>query len=163
MMDKDKYLVNVDDNFDWEMSTQQMNDLDIIQINKDTFHIIKDNISYKATVLQTDFAKKSFLISINGTEHEIKVADSYDMLVKKMGLNVAASTKMNDLKAPMPGLVLDILAEAGQAFEKGDPLLILEAMKMENIIKATGEGTVKSISVKKGDAVDKGQILLELE
>ncbi|MGK0388982.1 MAG: biotin carboxyl carrier protein [Maribacter sp.] len=163
MMDKEKYSVNVDDNFEWEMDTQQINDLDIIPINKDSFHIIKDNVSYKATVLKTDFANKSFHISINGTEHEIKVADSYDMLVKKMGLNIAASTKMNELKAPMPGLVLSILVEAGQTFEKGDPLLILEAMKMENIIKATGDGVVKSIEVIKGAAVEKGQILLELE
>jgi biotin carboxyl carrier protein len=163
MMDKEKYIVNVDDNFEWKMNTQQMNDLDIIAINKNSFHIMKDNVSYKATVLKTDFANKSFHVSINGTAHEIKVADSYDMLVKKMGLNIAASTKMNDLKAPMPGLVLDILAKAGQAFEKGDALLILEAMKMENIIKATGDGIVKSIEVSKGDAVEKGQILLDLE
>lgn len=162
-MDKDKYSVNVDDNFEWEINSQQMNGLDIVPINKDTFHIIKNNVSYQATVLQADFANKSFLININGTEHNIKVADSYDMLVKKMGLNVASSNKMNDLKAPMPGLVLDILVEPGKVFEKGDALLILEAMKMENIIKATGDGIVKSIEVGKGDAVEKGQILLELE
>lgn len=162
-MDKNKYLANVDDTFEWEVNIQQVKDLDIVPVGKGKFHIIKDNISYQATVLQTNFAKKSFLISINGNEHEIKVADSYDMLVRKMGLNVASSSRMNDLKAPMPGLVLDVMVEAGQNFEKGDPLLILEAMKMENIIKATGEGIVKSIEVGKGDAVEKGQILLELE
>ncbi|HNM32873.1 MAG TPA: biotin/lipoyl-binding protein, partial [Chitinophagales bacterium] len=66
-------------------------------------------------------------------------------------------------KAPMPGLVLDILVEAGQAVNKGDNLIILEAMKMENIIKASGSGTVKSIHVQKKDAVEKNQLLIEME
>ena len=132
-------------------------------MDANNFHILKNNVSYTATVVQTDFPNKSFVIRVNGTEHHIKMADSYDLLIKKMGLNVIASSKMNDLKAPMPGLVLDIVAKIGQTFEKGDALVILEAMKMENIIKATGDGTVKNIIVKKGDAVEKGQILLELE
>ena len=63
----------------------------------------------------------------------------------------------------MPGLVLSILVEPGQAVQKGDVLLILEAMKMENVLKAAGDGTVKNIAVAKGAAVDKGQLLLEME
>lgn len=56
---------------------------------------------------------------------------------------------MDNVKAPMPGLVLDILVEAGQSVNKGDNLLILEAMKMENIIKASGNGVVKNININK--------------
>jgi biotin carboxyl carrier protein len=63
----------------------------------------------------------------------------------------------------MPGLVLNILVEAGQEVSKGDALLILEAMKMENVIKASGDGKVRSVKVKKGDAVDKGLLLVEME
>jgi biotin carboxyl carrier protein len=63
----------------------------------------------------------------------------------------------------MPGLVLNILVSPGQAVQKGDPLIILEAMKMENVIKAAGEGHIKAINVLKGAAVEKGQLLLELE
>jgi biotin carboxyl carrier protein len=55
------------------------------------------------------------------------------------------------------------MAEVGQTVEKGTPLLILEAMKMENVIKALGEGIVKAIKVEKGQAVDKGQLLIEME
>ena len=62
----------------------------------------------------------------------------------------------------MPGLVLQILVEAGQTVQKGEPLLILEAMKMENVLKASGEGQVKSVNVQKGMAVDKGHLLLEM-
>jgi biotin carboxyl carrier protein len=70
---------------------------------------------------------------------------------------------MNTVKAPMPGLVLNIVVEPGQTVEKGDPMIILEAMKMENVIKAAGEGRVKAIKVQKGMAVDKGQLLIELD
>ncbi|MBK7938580.1 MAG: hypothetical protein IPJ82_16520 [Lewinellaceae bacterium] len=55
------------------------------------------------------------------------------------------------------------MVEKGQEVQKGDPLVILEAMKMENVIKATGEGRVKAVTVQKGAAVDKGQLLLEME
>ena len=63
----------------------------------------------------------------------------------------------------MPGLVLNILVSPGQMVQKGDPLLILEAMKMENVLKAAGEGQVKAVKVQQGMAVDKGQLLLEME
>ena len=63
----------------------------------------------------------------------------------------------------MPGLVLEVAAEIGQEVKKGDPLLILEAMKMENVIKSMGEGKVKAIHIKQGEALEKGQLMIEME
>jgi biotin carboxyl carrier protein len=63
----------------------------------------------------------------------------------------------------MPGLVLNVMVEPGQAVSKGDPLLILEAMKMENVLKAASDGVVKVVTVQKGVAVEKGFVLLEME
>jgi biotin carboxyl carrier protein len=63
----------------------------------------------------------------------------------------------------MPGLVLNVFVEVGQEVQKGDNLLVLEAMKMENIIKATGTGKVKNIVVNQKQAVDKNQLLIEME
>jgi biotin carboxyl carrier protein len=63
----------------------------------------------------------------------------------------------------MPGLVIKLLAEPGTKVQKGDPLLILEAMKMENVIKAIGDATVKSVGVTQGEAVEKGHLLIEFE
>lgn len=163
MMKSDKYSAKADDNFEFEVDNETLSNLDIVPMENGKFHILKNNKSYTAEVISTDYSNKTFTISVNGNEHSIQLSDSYDLLVKKMGLNVAASSKMNELKAPMPGLVLEVLVEAGQAFEKGDALVILEAMKMENIIKATGEGVVKKVIANKGDAVEKGQILLDLE
>ncbi|MEJ0056943.1 MAG: acetyl-CoA carboxylase biotin carboxyl carrier protein subunit [Bacteroidota bacterium] len=87
--------------------------------------------------------------------------DKFDILLEKMGMNASAAGKVNVIKAPMPGLIIDLRVKAGDTVNAGDPLLVLEAMKMENIIKAPGEGVVKQVKVKKGDTVEKGQLLIE--
>ena len=73
------------------------------------------------------------------------------------------NNKVSDLKAPMPGLVLEVSVEGGQQVSKGDGLLILEAMKMENVIKSPTDGVIKSISVNKGETVEKNQLILNFE
>jgi biotin carboxyl carrier protein len=61
----------------------------------------------------------------------------------------------------MPGLIIDLKVKAGDVVKAGEPLLILEAMKMENILKSSREGVIKNVKVKKGESVEKGQVLLE--
>ena len=63
----------------------------------------------------------------------------------------------------IPGTVLDILVKPGQLVRKGDDLMILDAMKMQNMLKCSMNGKVKTIMVRKGDKVSKGKVLLELE
>ena len=84
-------------------------------------------------------------------------------MVDKMGLLVGNTHKAKDIKAPMPGLIIDVMVEAGQEISEGTPLIILSAMKMENILLAQADGVVKSVNVKKEDTVDKGQIIIEIE
>ena len=64
--------------------------------------------------------------------------------------------------APMPGKILGVKASAGQAVKRGQVLLILEAMKMENEIVAPQDGTVASINVNKGDTVNSGDVLVSM-
>ncbi|HSH65835.1 MAG TPA: acetyl-CoA carboxylase biotin carboxyl carrier protein subunit, partial [Bacteroidia bacterium] len=71
------------------------------------------------------------------------------------------TNKINEIKAPMPGLVLDIRVNEGDSIQKGDAVIVLEAMKMENIIKSPVDGTIKKINVKKGLAVEKNQVLVQ--
>ena len=106
---------------------------------------------------------KQCTISVNGKNYELKLSNELDQLLLKMGMGKSKDNKMDVVKAPMPGLVLHILVEIGQSIEKGDSLIILEAMKMENIIKATGSGIVKAIKVSTKDAVEKNQVLIEME
>ena len=145
------------------LTADQAQSLDLIETKENTFHLLQDNRSFAINLLHKNSADKTMTIEVNGNKYEIKIEDEYDQLVKKMGLSVGGAQVMKNVKAPMPGLILDILAKPGQAVEKGDQLLILEAMKMENVLKAEGEGVIKSIEVQKGNAVEKGQILIEME
>jgi len=136
---------------------------DIIQLSDHKFHVLVADKSYEATIISSDFNAKSFVVEINGSHYPVSLKDDYDELVDRLGLGVVTSQKVNEIKAPMPGLVLDIMVSVGQAVNEGDNLLILEAMKMENVIKSPSEGLIKSITIEKGQAVEKGAILIEFE
>ncbi len=129
--------------------------------NKKKYLILKDHKPIKAEIIKVDSVTKSVDIKINKNIYSIRLKDKMDILLEKMGIDMAVTQAVNDLKAPMPGLVLDILVEEGQEIKKGDQLAILEAMKMENVLKAAGDGTIKSIEVIKGDSVEKNQILIK--
>ncbi len=145
------------------LTADQAQSLDLIETKDNSFHLLQDNRSFAINLLHKNTAEKTMTIEVNGNKYEVKIEDEYDQLVKKMGLSVGGAQVLKNVKAPMPGLILDILAQPGQSVEKGDQLLILEAMKMENVLKAEGEGVIKSIEVQKGNAVEKGQILIEME
>jgi len=156
------YKINIDEQ-EFDLQISDLNHLNLIKNGENQFHLLQDNQSYHISLLSANFANKTLTISVNGNEYQLKIEDEYDQLVKKMGLNINNAQKLTNIKAPMPGLVLDILVEPGQEIQKGDQLLILEAMKMENVLKSEGEGIVKSIEIEKGAAVDKGQVLIEME
>lgn len=131
------------------------------EVAKGTFHVLYHNQGFQAEIIKLDPATKTCSVKVNGIVHTVQLKDKFDLLLEKMGMSGAASAKINNIKAPMPGLIVDLKVNVGDAVNPGDPLLVLEAMKMENILKSTGAGTVKSIKVKKGDSVEKGQILIE--
>jgi biotin carboxyl carrier protein len=133
---------------------------DVLEIKKGKFHIVKDSKSYNAEVIKTNAEEKTFVININGNNYSLQVKDKYDELLKNLGLDNLNTKKVNEVKAPMPGLVLDIRVNVGDTVNKGDAILVLEAMKMENIIKSPTDGTISKINVKKGVAVEKNQVLI---
>ena len=162
-MKKIKFESIANGSFESSIEADTLQQLDIVKDGEGHFHVLHEGKAYQLEVLEADYAAKSFVIRVNGRNHKIQLLDQYDQLVKQMGLSKTASQKVRDIKAPMPGLVLEIAVAAGQEVEKGDKLLILEAMKMENVIKSDGTGVVKSIKIKQGTAVDKGQLLIEME
>lgn len=136
-------------------------DWDVIKISDKEFNIIKDNKSYNVEILKTE--NKSYSLLINGNEYAVGLRNDLDLLLDKMGISTAANTIENELKAPMPGLVLDVKVEIGQEVKEGDPLIVLVAMKMENVLKSPADVVIKSINVEKDNNVEKNQVLIEFE
>lgn len=162
-MKKDPFKVSVDDKYQFDIQPEEVKQLDVVPNDENSFHILHEGKSFQVSVLESDYANRSYVLQVDGIKFTVSISDYYERLVKKLGLTIGASHKMNTLLAPMPGLIVDILVAPGDEVKKDDPLLILEAMKMENVIKAAGDGTVKSISTQKGQSVDKGHILIAFE
>ena len=134
---------------------------DIADLGQGRFHVLYEGRSYNAEVIAADYATKNIVLKLNGQRVELNAKDRFDLLLERLGMSNTAATKVNELKAPMPGLIVDIRVVPGQTVQKGDPLLVLEAMKMENILKAPADGTVASLKVNLRDNVQKGQVLVQ--
>jgi len=134
---------------------------DLAKISNEYFHILIKNESYRAEIIKADPITKSFIIKVKGKVYAVELKDKFDLLLDKMGLNNGSTGRANNVKAPMPGLIVDLRVKEGDKVKPGDALLILEAKKMENMIKASAESIVKSVKVMKGDSVEKNQVLIE--
>ena len=141
----------------------KVNKKDPKKIEIDGGKFVVDNEEYTPDLVKVTGGGYHMILNGNNKDFDVSVKDENDLLLEEMGLDAFARSKVNDVKAPMPGMVLKVLVEEGQEISKGDNLLVLEAMKMENIIKSPGDGTVKSIGAQIGKAVDKNQVLIELE
>lgn len=161
-MDK-KYKVKVNDSYEHQFTEEDINSLDTQEVSPSKIHVLRDSTSFKAEIINSDFLNKTYSIKINANTYEVKISNELDLLIEEMGLSIVSSKVVNDIKAPMPGLILDVLVEQGASVKEGDYLVVLEAMKMENTLTAPRDGVVKAISVKNGQTVDKNQLLIEME
>jgi acetyl/propionyl-CoA carboxylase alpha subunit len=134
---------------------------DVSALGNGRYHVLHKGNSYNAELVTADYVAKVFVLKINGQRVELQAKDRFDQLLERMGLSNTVATKVNELKAPMPGLIVDIRVQPGATVQKGDPLLVLEAMKMENILKAPADGTISSIKVELRTNVTKGQVLVQ--
>ncbi|HTB32615.1 MAG TPA: acetyl-CoA carboxylase biotin carboxyl carrier protein subunit [Bacteroidia bacterium] len=121
-----------------------------------------NNHSYQAELISYNENDKIAVIKLNNTRYEVRLKDDTDLLLEELGIT-GKTTKIRNIKAPMPGLVLNIKVKEGDEVKKGDGLLVLEAMKMENLIKAQSDGKVKKIYITTGAKVEKNQPLIEME
>ncbi|MDQ8006365.1 MAG: biotin/lipoyl-containing protein [Pedobacter sp.] len=140
---------------------QQSVTIDKLKLSGSSSHIIHQNQSYNVEVVNFDASEKLAKIKVNGTEYDVQVTTELDQLLKHLGMDNLNANKIAQIKAPMPGLVLNLLVKAGDEVKKGDSLVILEAMKMENIIKAPVDAVVKKIEVAKGDKIEKNTVLIQ--
>ncbi|OUR99050.1 acetyl-CoA carboxylase biotin carboxyl carrier protein subunit [Flavobacteriales bacterium 33_180_T64] len=157
------FKVNVNKSFDFDISETDSSNLNSTKVSASKFHVLHDNSSYKVEIATSNFNKKIYEVKVNNNTYNINILNNLDLLIKKMGFEIGSSKVVNIIKAPMPGLILEINVKIGQEVEENDPLLILEAMKMENVITSPRAGIIKSISAKQGDAVEKNQLLIEFD
>jgi biotin carboxyl carrier protein len=163
------YHLKVNEKFNFEVNDNQGNwTVDSAPVSLDTF-VIKDNLlhilhqhtSYRVEIVSFSKEEKTASIKVNGHTYSIAIKDRFDDLLQQLGLDNLQSAKVAELKAPMPGLVLSVLVKEGDEVKKGDNLFVLEAMKMENIIKSPADVTIKSIKIKPSDKVEKNQVLIQ--
>ena len=135
----------------------------VTNLKENVVHVLKDHQSVNAEFIEVDPEQKKLAIKVNGTRYDLVMRDDMDQLLQKMGLDDVASKQVKEIKAPMPGLVLDVLVETGGEVCAGDPVMVLEAMKMENILKSPVDGLIKSIPVGQGAVVKKNETLINFQ
>ncbi len=163
--------VRVNNNYNFEIEfegetikvNQEELSIDSSLLSDKHAHFIFNNRSYNLEMVSENKTDKTATVKVNGREYQISIEDQYDQLLKRLGLDNLKANKVKDIKAPMPGLVLNVMITEGQDVQKGDSLLVLEAMKMENVIKSPSEGKVKKILIQKGDKVEKSELLIQFD
>ncbi|MES2557030.1 MAG: biotin/lipoyl-containing protein [Bacteroidota bacterium] len=135
-----------------------------LQWENATFFSLEHNgKTYNGEVISNRMEEGLLTVKLNHRVFDIRKSGPLDELIASMGLDVPKVRKLKQLKAPMPGRVVGIAVAVGTEVAVGEPLLTLEAMKMENVLKAEGIGVVKSISIEVNQVVDKGSLLIEFE
>lgn len=155
-----KLLVN---GFVFKFTAADAASLDLVPLSPTEFNALKDHQSINARLIEADELYKTFTIETGGETFTVTIKDPLDQQLEQMGLGSATSKQLKEIKAPMPGLVLEISVTDGQPVKDGDRILILEAMKMENSILIHADATIKKVKVVAGQAVERGQVLVELE
>lgn len=124
------------------------------------YSLIVDGKSHEAYVQESD---DDWQVLLRGRLYAVKVEDEREKRLRAAAGGGVAETGEFHLKAPMPGLVVTTLVEEGQEVKKGQVLLILESMKMQNELKAPRDGVISRIKVKAGESVEQKQALLSVQ
>lgn len=149
--------------FEFSFSRDETDAADLVKKSPTEFNLIKNHRSVNAKLIDADSTNKKLIIEVEGESFVINIKDELDQVVERMGFGITSNKVVKEIKAPMPGLVLEINVSDGQAVSEGDKILILEAMKMENSIMIHNNAIIKRIAVITGQSVEKGQLLVELE
>lgn len=134
--------------------------LDVVATGSGSYHLLWEGKSFHFEVVSVDLDAKRLKIRSGGQLFELMVNDALELMIERLGLQRHRSNALEQLRAPMPGLVLKLLVNPGDTIQPGDPVVILEAMKMENVIKSTGHGTVDQLLVREGQPVEKEAVLM---
>ncbi len=156
------YKITVNNTQTFDFNTEDVDNFDSVTSGTKN-HSLKNNQAFTSEIIDRNFLKKHYTVKVNANTYHVVINDALDQQIKVMGFESGKSKQVNAIKAPMPGLVLKLEVAVGQEVKENDSLLILEAMKMENVMVSPRDGIIKTIAVNQGDAIDKGQLLIEFE
>lgn len=163
MAKKTKFQVKVNDTFNFSLHNDHTDSLDIIKTPDQKLHLIKNNDSFIVEILKRDFDRRVYVIKVNGNEYQVAINTELDNLINELGLTKGLHKKISNVNAPMPGQIIAVNIKQGQEVKENEPLLILEAMKMENVMVSPRDRVIKEILINTKDVVEKGQLLVEFE
>lgn len=124
------------------------------------YSLILNGKSYEAMI---ELTEEGWQVMLRGQLYQIDIEDERQRRLRMASGGTSTQSGELKLKAPMPGLIVDVPVEEGQEVTKGDNLIILESMKMQNEIKSPREGKILRVNVNPGDSVNQNQILLILD
>ena len=131
------------------------------QLAPGSYRVSVDGKNYTVSTVEGPDANGKMVVRISGVEREVSILDERAVLLDRMGMSAVNDTAELELCAPMPGKVLKVLIKQGDKVNPGDSLLVLEAMKMENVIKASVSAMVEEVPANAGSAVEKGELLVK--
>ena len=151
--------------FQSNLSKDKLYEFEVLEINQEKNEIIlqKGSQKFHCKILKKNNKDQLFVIKINGNISTIRIVKAVEKTIEKLGINKKSQQNINILKAPMPGLILKLMVKVGDQIKKGEALIILEAMKMENILSSPVDGTIKGIKVKPQQTVEKNNVLINFE
>lgn len=149
--------------FEFTFTKEEVEAADVVRRSPVDFNLIKDLRSVNAKLLEADHTFKHQTIEVEGENYTVEIKDELELQLETMGFNEVSNKHIKEIKAPMPGQVLEISVVEGQEVAADEKILILVAMKMENSILVHTKGVIKRVAVIMGQAVEKGQVLVELE
>lgn len=132
-------------------------DVDFLNLGGDLFSVITENRSLEAVINDDEGA---VAVMMSGRQFEAQVLDERAMLM--MQRRGTQTTGSGEVKAPMPGLIVEVTIERDASVAKGDTVVVLESMKMQNELKSPIEGVARAVHVEAGQAVDKNELLVEI-
>ena len=148
-----------------DLSQKDLGQFKVLEINYSKKEIILSNGSkkYECKILKENLINQSYIVKINGEISTIRLIKQVEKTIEKHKIQKGNQKNINILKAPMPGLILDVIVKESDLVKKGDPVIILEAMKMENILSSPVDGIVKEIKVNPEQTVEKNNILIKFD
>ncbi len=158
-----RFKISVNDTFEFSFSEEDLLSLDALHTSTSKYHVLKEGKPFAVEIVSNSFYNRSYKIKVKNETYEVVLKNELDQQIAAMGFSLGSAKNISNIIAPMPGLILDIHVKEGELVTEDSPLLILEAMKMENVITSPREGVIKSIDVKMGDTVDKKQLLISYE